>query len=514
MNMNTHANSNITSSKCTIYAHRFLRASSRASLIAASLATVLASLAGSSIALAQGGQQGGQQSAQSQKQIEIRGDFNRPLGQAANPEDPQQWGNARTIVRMSQTDGAGNAYAVTVVNGEASATVNGKPLPKERILQQEGTIDLLDPAGNVLTTFNVGKFPEINMEPFEVIPGEPSLPGVRRGQDRLRLRAWGGAGDGELRLNQQQLPQIPPPVMLGITMSTNDASQVVVDLVVSGLPAEGAGIKIGDVIKKLDGIEVKSAEMFRDMLRTKKAGEKAIFVIGREGNEQEIAILLVPFDAQKLGVNDVLSPVAVRPFMDDAEKAIEEARGAIRDALKQLKEVEIMKPEVIGKEVEKALNDALASIDKAKAGAREEAQRWIELWNNDEGQRMLFGDRPGQMFKMPQGGVPGVVAGGGGDQAEMRAMMEQHQRLMNELRGQQAEVARRMDEEGIQEGIQEGKPITPQAQSAPGILNEEARRNANAANAAAMDRMAIQMERLMDRLDRIEKRLDTVAPKP
>ena len=56
--------------------------------------------------------------------------------------------------------------------------------------------------------------------------------------------------------------------------------------------AEEAGLKIGDVILKIDGIEVKTMSELDKIKNTKKIGDTIVLTIFRSGEEKEISLVL------------------------------------------------------------------------------------------------------------------------------------------------------------------------------------------------------------------------------
>lgn len=398
-----------------------------------------------------------QNAAQREVQREIKGNFDRPLGQ--NAQEAQDIARVRTTMKFSQVQN-GTTYALTIEDGERSATINGMPIPKDQVREVGKTVEILDPAGNVLTTFNVG---DVFVEPKFLNNGR-NLP-IERGRR--------GAG-GFNRFDLAPLPglgaieQPAPPVMLGITMSAQDGG-VVVDRVVPGLPAERAGLKEGDIILRFDGKLVDSPEGLRAALMDKKAGSQVPILISRDGKQLDLKAELTAFNANQLGVNDQAAMV-VRPFMDQAEESMEEAKRAVEAALEKVKAIDTEK---IRKDVEEALNKALASVEAAQSGAREQGQRWVDMLNRGPGMRMLMGDGDEQrMFIMPEGA----------DNQQLRDMIQEQLRMFqNQNREFNQLEQRNLEGQGD--------------------------------SARAMDRMTEQMERMMDRMERLEERLNEAEKK-
>lgn len=67
---------------------------------------------------------------------------------------------------------------------------------------------------------------------------------------------------------------------------------VYVSKIVKDSPAEKYGIKIGDVIIKVDGKDIKSMNEFNNIKNTKNIGDEITLIISRDGNEKEIKLVL------------------------------------------------------------------------------------------------------------------------------------------------------------------------------------------------------------------------------
>jgi periplasmic serine protease, Do/DeqQ family len=70
------------------------------------------------------------------------------------------------------------------------------------------------------------------------------------------------------------------------------AQGVIVTDVVKGSPAEKAGIKAGDLILKIDGLDVKNSLQLRAYVQSKKPGDKVKLKVLRDGKEKEITVNL------------------------------------------------------------------------------------------------------------------------------------------------------------------------------------------------------------------------------
>ncbi len=79
--------------------------------------------------------------------------------------------------------------------------------------------------------------------------------------------------------------KLPPNGALGIGLENNERIARITE-VRSGLAAEAAGLRIGDIIRKFDGEEIKASEQLRKSIRWHYPGEKVKIVYERDGRLQ------------------------------------------------------------------------------------------------------------------------------------------------------------------------------------------------------------------------------------
>jgi S1-C subfamily serine protease len=97
----------------------------------------------------------------------------------------------------------------------------------------------------------------------QVVPREPEIVSPRLGRAFVGLLAEEPNGDG-VRITQ----------------------------VISGSPADDAGLKKDDVITAVDGRSVKTVDDVRGALEDKSPGDRATFSVRRDGQEEEVAVTL------------------------------------------------------------------------------------------------------------------------------------------------------------------------------------------------------------------------------
>jgi serine protease Do len=121
-------------------------------------------------------------------------------------------------------------------------------------------------------------------------PGSTVRVRVRRGAEVKELKVFLGNP-----LKVRQRAEVASPLELGFTPSNDfDDLGVEVDAVEKGGPAEKAGLRPGDVIKKVDGRRVKSWEEFTSSVKLRKPGDTLKLQLLREGKELEIDLRTAP----------------------------------------------------------------------------------------------------------------------------------------------------------------------------------------------------------------------------
>ena len=323
----------------------------------------------------------------------LKGDPDRPLGRGGAGE-----GSGSSTFTFVQSDGT-DTIKVKVVDGETSAEVNGKAIPKDRIRQSDGKIEILDEKGNVQHSINmqIGG----HSEPMKVL--RPRAP---RAGDQPGFRV---ERRGDLTAPKAEQPKMaePPRVMLGITMSNADATTldrlgaknqtgVFVDSVIDGLPASQAGMQVNDLIIEADGKAKLTEPQLREILRGKNPGDELRIKVLRKGDTKDLSVKLQAFDAEKLGQasRDVVieglpegwGPAEGQDFPGmvfgggfDHEKIKDAIEGAIKQLKENTKDWEKVKGEVADQ-----LQEALKEFDAHKA----------EINNFVEGFRRNMGNQP------------------------------------------------------------------------------------------------------------------------
>ena len=79
---------------------------------------------------------------------------------------------------------------------------------------------------------------------------------------------------------------------LGVGTEDTPEGQLRVNRIGRESPAETAGIKVGDIIREIDGKKMKNKDAMQKLLKDKSADDKLVILILRDGKEMEISLRL------------------------------------------------------------------------------------------------------------------------------------------------------------------------------------------------------------------------------
>jgi membrane-associated protease RseP (regulator of RpoE activity) len=115
-----------------------------------------------------------------------------------------------------------------------------------------------------------------------------------------------------------------------------------VESIQPGSPADRAGIKIGDIILKVGGEEIRDDKTYREAIGRKRAGDVVPIVLRRGGGEQSVEVTLVERlskpEPENVTVQHVLIGCGDRaPTPAGKKRSVEEARKLAEDILLRAK---------------------------------------------------------------------------------------------------------------------------------------------------------------------------------
>lgn len=109
---------------------------------------------------------------------------------------------------------------------------------------------------------------------------------------------------------------------VGVEMETDDDGHYVIQKVVPGSPAEASGIKPGDVLYALNGVELIEAnnEKLAAARKDWKPGQSVTYTIRRGGSDRQVTLTLAPMPA------DVLAKWIGQHMLEHANVAVASAK--------------------------------------------------------------------------------------------------------------------------------------------------------------------------------------------
>lgn len=198
-------------------------------------------------------------------------------------------GGARSVtVTRNRTEVDGKVIEVEVRNNEITlATLDGRAIPRSRIVRSEngGTITILGDDNKELTV--------INIEPAAPSVGQPSSP-----RQRATVRV------APATPTPPAFPATPgtagtfyavhpaPASIIGIVpRDLPGRGAVVIDGVREGLGADTAGLRAGDIILAVDGIDELDADKLREFIGKRKPGTELRLTVERNGHQRTISVI-------------------------------------------------------------------------------------------------------------------------------------------------------------------------------------------------------------------------------
>lgn len=235
--------------------------------------------------------------------------------------------------RAINIDGDTKTEAI-IRNGKVTATINGKPVPADRIVKKGDRILIKDADGKVLMELDSPESSQFGAAARERLAeardgleaarreqeaARRSEEAIRRGEQAARraeeayrraeerARAFMGqnfAGTAEIT---------PPKVMMGVSLAEPEAAlaehlgidpeeATMLIGVSDDLPAAKAGLKRYDVITAIDGKKPAGQEEFRRALRARNPGDTMTLTVISKAQTKDVTVTLEAYDAEKLGV--------------------------------------------------------------------------------------------------------------------------------------------------------------------------------------------------------------------
>ncbi|MCW5777469.1 MAG: PDZ domain-containing protein [Phycisphaeraceae bacterium] len=211
----------------------------------------------------------------------------------------------------------GGDLQVEVRDGRTTALLNGQPVPEDRVRydKDSGVLQVFDEHGNVVMSCTLGDARAFAIAGDGAIMNLVPQINIPKG-DAFLLNPDGTVLS--MRLQPEQIAS-PPPVMVGITMAEPGESirehfnlaegeGILIATVMDGTPAARAGLKPHDVIILIDGQKPATQDRLRELLRSRKPGDTLNLTVLQSGQKKEVAVVLAPYDAARLGASVMTVP--------------------------------------------------------------------------------------------------------------------------------------------------------------------------------------------------------------
>jgi len=116
-------------------------------------------------------------------------------------------------------------------------------------------------------------------------------------EEEARLARGGAPGQNDRNGPQRDQNEELPSVALGIAMADEPGDKgVEVEQVHPGSPADRAGLRQGDILVSIDGKDVKHARDVRELLHSKRTGDRLQIIVKRNGENKTMSATLIGRD--------------------------------------------------------------------------------------------------------------------------------------------------------------------------------------------------------------------------
>jgi len=167
-------------------------------------------------------------------------------------------------------------------------------------------------AGDKITHLN-GKelktLEDVQGELKKLVDGDKLVIAFSRGEEKVTVSVLGAHGKGGAKVlasesvkpkpKEEPKPAEKKPGFLGVSV-VEDAHGVVVDDVVADTAAAAAGLKKGDLVRKVNGKEIADVDALKGLLGGIKAGDKVSLELLREGKPVEVKDLELKASGEKV----------------------------------------------------------------------------------------------------------------------------------------------------------------------------------------------------------------------
>jgi hypothetical protein len=187
----------------------------------------------------------------------------------------------KSVQQLSVNNENGSLMLALHGDGRATAIVDGEVVPSERLVREGDHLRVNDGDGNTLFDVRV-----LENNGGIVYPYDSKVMAWNEG-------VWGPAlwvsGDGKPR-KMIGVTSVPAGPALAAQLGLQPEDALVISEVGPDMPAEKAGLKVYDVVLKIDGEGPPSSERLRDVIRAKKVGDVVKLKVVRKGEPMDLEV--------------------------------------------------------------------------------------------------------------------------------------------------------------------------------------------------------------------------------
>jgi len=226
------------------------------------------------------------------------------------------------VVAIGSPFGFENSISAGIVSGVHRALPGGQMTP---FIQTDVAVNPGNSGGPLLNS--AGQVVGVNSQIYSRSGGFMGLsfaiPADVAAKVADQLKAHGKVSHGKLGVGIQQLNQ-----SLAQSFGLPDTNGALVGTVEKGGAAEKAGIKTGDVIRKIDGVTMVDSTDVTSRIGNTAPGTKLAIEVWRDGKPVNVTATIGTFDDEKVAKDDSSSPnqgklgLALRPLTPDEKKEV------------------------------------------------------------------------------------------------------------------------------------------------------------------------------------------------
>jgi serine protease Do len=226
------------------------------------------------------------------------------------------------VIAIGSPFGFENSVSAGIVSGVHRALPGGQMTP---FIQTDVAVNPGNSGGPLLNA--AGQVVGVNSQIYSRSGGFMGLsfaiPADVAAKVADQLRTNGKVSHGRLGVGIQQLDQ-----SLAQSFGLSDSSGALVGTIEKGSPAEKAGIKTGDVIRKIDGVAMNDSTDVTSRIGNAAPGTKIAIEVWRDGKPDTVNATVGTFDEEKVAKADDGKQdkgrlgLALRPLTPDEKKEV------------------------------------------------------------------------------------------------------------------------------------------------------------------------------------------------